>query len=192
MGIIDFLSIVKKYIFVKPQCILIWELRMRNPKCHISSNIKIQFEKKGQINLGDYVSIGEFCSIYSLNEYNGVFQESKLNIGNNTYVGESNNIRASGGIIEIGNFCSISQNVTIVASNHQFRKGEYIQNQNWSLKNNFVTIGNDVWIGANSVILPGVVIGDGAVIAAGSVVNKNIEKNAVVAGNPARFIKFRN
>ena len=49
-------------------------------------------------------------------------------------------------------------------------------------------IGDNVFLGANAVILPGVKIGDGAIIGAGSVVTKDVEKNAVVAGNPARQI----
>lgn len=54
-----------------------------------------------------------------------------------------------------------------------------------------IVIGNDVWIGRESVIMPGVKIGDGAIIAAYSVVAKNIEPYTVVGGNPARFIKNR-
>ncbi|HXR66039.1 MAG TPA: sugar O-acetyltransferase [Ktedonobacteraceae bacterium] len=52
-----------------------------------------------------------------------------------------------------------------------------------------VTIGNRVWVGGRSVILPGVTIGDNAVIGAGSIVNKDVPANVVVAGNPARIIK---
>lgn len=54
-----------------------------------------------------------------------------------------------------------------------------------------VTIGNDVWIGANAVILPGVTIGDGAVIAAGAVVTKDVEDYSIVGGIPAKVIKYR-
>lgn len=54
-----------------------------------------------------------------------------------------------------------------------------------------IAIGNDVWIGANASVLPGIVIGDGAVIGAGSVVTKNIPPYAIVAGNPAKIIKYR-
>ena len=54
-----------------------------------------------------------------------------------------------------------------------------------------VSIGSDVWIGANSLILPGVSIGDGAVVAAGAVVTRNVPRNAVVAGVPATIIRER-
>lgn len=57
--------------------------------------------------------------------------------------------------------------------------------------NGEVTIGNDVWIGANAVILPGITIGDGAVIGAGAVVTKDVEPYAIVGGVPAKIIKYR-
>lgn len=54
-----------------------------------------------------------------------------------------------------------------------------------------ITIEDDVWVGANSIILPGVKLARGCVVAAGSVVTKNVEKNTIVAGNPAKFLKFK-
>ena len=54
-----------------------------------------------------------------------------------------------------------------------------------------IHIGNDVWVGANSVILPGVTIHDGAIIGAGSVVTKDIPANAIAVGNPAKVVKDR-
>lgn len=54
-----------------------------------------------------------------------------------------------------------------------------------------VEIGNDVWIGANAILLPGVKIGDGAVVAAGAVVSKDVAPYAIAGGVPARFIKYR-
>lgn len=54
-----------------------------------------------------------------------------------------------------------------------------------------VEIGNDVWIGANVVLMPGVKIGDGAILGAGAVVTKNVEPYAIVGGVPARLIRYR-
>jgi acetyltransferase-like isoleucine patch superfamily enzyme len=53
-----------------------------------------------------------------------------------------------------------------------------------------ISIGNHVWIGQRAIILKGVTIGDGAIIGAGAVVTKDVPSNCIVAGNPARIIKF--
>ena len=52
-------------------------------------------------------------------------------------------------------------------------------------------IGNDVWIGANSVILKGVNVADGAIVGAGAVVTKDVPEYGIVVGNPAKLLKFR-
>ncbi len=114
-----------------------------------------------------------------------------LEIGESTYVGELNNLRAAGGTIKIGNNCCISQQVTLVASNHSIKKGMNITGQPWDVSKHSIYIGNDVWIGANVVVLPGVTIHDGAVIGAGTIVNKDVPENAVVVGNPMKLIKYR-
>jgi len=54
-----------------------------------------------------------------------------------------------------------------------------------------IVIGNDVWLGVGCKILPGVTINDGAIIAAGSIVNEDIPAKAIVGGNPAKVIKYR-
>lgn len=73
--------------------------------------------------------------------------------------------------------------------------GKHTDNSNYEdskIRNNRkVTIGNDVWIGANVIILPGVNIGDGACIAAGAVVTKDVEPYQIVGGNPAKLIRYR-
>jgi acetyltransferase-like isoleucine patch superfamily enzyme len=155
---------------------------------------KVIFLIKGEkaVNISEKVYIGA-NTIISVRDHNfpNAYNESFLSIGEKTYIGENNNIRASGGKITIGQNCLISQNVTIVTTNHKIKKGINIKEQEWSKENNFILINDDVWIGAGSVILPGITIGKGAVIAAGSIVTKDVEENAIVAGNPAKLLRYR-
>lgn len=99
-------------------------------------------------------------------------------------------IITTGGIVEIGARTLIGYNTIIASQNHNIpdSKGR-IFGAGHTYKN--VKIENDVWIGANCVILPGVIIGEGAVIAAGSIVTNNVPPFTIVAGNPARIIKHR-
>lgn len=53
-----------------------------------------------------------------------------------------------------------------------------------------ITIGDDVWIGGGAIVLPGITVGDGAVIGAGAVVTRDVAPYAVVAGNPAKVVKW--
>jgi len=101
----------------------------------------------------------------------------------------------------IGRYCSIARGVRIVNHNHplSFRgtSGLFFNPafglcDRWLVNHNPLEVGNDVWIGANAVIMPEVNrIGDGAVIGAGAVVNRDVPPYAVVLGNPARVVKFR-
>ncbi len=104
-----------------------------------------------------------------------------ITIGKNVFINACCKFQDQGGIT-IGDGCLIGHNVVIATVNHDFNP----QNRA-SMEVKPVTIGNNVWIGSSSIILPGVTIEDGAIIAAGSVVTKNVPKNTIVAGNPARI-----
>ena len=110
-----------------------------------------------------------------------------LKIGDDTFVGHEVFISCSPPGIDIGSFVDISPRVTIVngtheidmVNNHTAGKGQCLP----------IKIENGVWIGAGTVVLPGVTIGEKAMVAAGSVVNKDIPPFTVAAGVPCRVIK---
>jgi acetyltransferase-like isoleucine patch superfamily enzyme len=92
------------------------------------------------------------------------------------------------GPVCIGNNVNLAQGITVTALNHNFAdSNRKIDEQGISTKP--VVIGDDVWIGANAVILPGVTIGRHVVVAAGAVVTKDVPDYSLVAGVPAKEIK---
>lgn len=174
---------------------------MIDPTAKIYKDASVCDSKLGaEVIVGEYSrvrqsEIGDYCSIDRQNFLLGV------KIGKRTYTGPWDMIFKC----EIGSYCSISYGVTIGApehdytrvSTHQFvyepRYGLFdedtdLRNEKFSLP---VEIGNDVWIGCNSTVLRGVKVGDGAVIAANAVVTKDVPPYAIVAGVPARIIKYR-
>ena len=132
---------------------------------------------------------------------------SNINISRNSFVSNSiiddySTIGRNSTIINagIGKFCSISWNVTIGATNHDFtllssHAFPYIKHFGFSVinKRNIekTYIGYDVWIGANAVIMPGIHIGNGAVVGAGSIVTKDVKCYEVVFGVPAKVKRLR-
>ena len=95
------------------------------------------------------------------------------------------------GPVCIGNNVNLAQGITVTALNHNFEDASRrIDEQGISTKP--VVIGDDVWIGANAVILPGVTIGRHVVVAAGAVVTKDVPDYSLVAGVPAKIIKDLN
>ena len=117
---------------------------------------------------------------------------SNIKIGRGTYLRKD--IFVDDGV-EIGRYCSIANDVVIGPSNHPITNFSthpisYDVN-NYPDKDVKTIIGNDVWIGTRAIIKRGVKIGNGAVIASGAVVTKDVEPYAVVAGVPAKLIKYR-
>ena len=106
-------------------------------------------------------------------------------IGSNTRIGIHNTII---GPVTIGDNVNLAQGITVTALNHNFEDtSKRIDEQGISTKP--VEIKDDVWIGANAVILPGVTIGSHAVVAAGAVVTTDVPDNTVVGGVPAKIIR---
>jgi virginiamycin A acetyltransferase len=101
----------------------------------------------------------------------------------------------------IGRYCSIAHGVRTFNHNHPmnfksthafFFNPHFGKCPNFNVEITHLVIGNDVWIGANALILPNTRnIGNGAVIGAGAVINKDVPPYAIVVGNPARVVRFR-
>ncbi|MDM8007801.1 MAG: CatB-related O-acetyltransferase [Phycisphaerae bacterium] len=101
----------------------------------------------------------------------------------------------------IGRYCSFATGVTIFSANHPMERRSlhpFFYNPRLgivpreTIDRGTITIGHDVWLGRNAIITPRVsLIGDGAVVGAGAVVTRDVPAYAIVAGNPARLIRYR-
>jgi len=113
-----------------------------------------------------------------------VISPEKIRKGINCDPGDNlhNYIQANNGIV-FGDHVELGPGVKIISANHNFDAFSH------HVKNKPITIGSNVWIGANSVILPGVSIGNKVVIGAGSIVTKSIPSNSMAVGNPCKVIK---
>ena len=129
---------------------------------------------------------------FSLGQYSVIESYSCINnavgdviIGDHTRIGMHNTII---GPVTIGNHVNLAQGITVTALNHNFDDTDKrIDEQGVSTTP--VIIGDDIWIGANAVVLPGVTIGNHSVVAAGAVVTKDVPTHSIVAGVPAKIIK---
>jgi galactoside O-acetyltransferase len=115
--------------------------------------------------------------------------EGSIEIGDNMSMNTNVQIGASSGKIVIGNNVLIGPNVVLRAADHGLSKDAAIASQ--AHNSGVITIEDDVWIGANAVILRNVRLGQGCVVAAGAVVTKDVAALAVVGGVPARKISLR-
>jgi len=130
-----------------------------------------------RFSLGRHSVVESFCCIN-----NAV---GDVVIGDHTRIGIHNTVI---GPVTIGSHVNLAQGITVTALNHNYKEtGKRIDQQ--GVSTNPVVIGDDVWIGANAVILPGVTLGNHCVIAAGAVVTKDVPPHSLVAGVPAKIIK---
>ncbi|MDR1678858.1 MAG: acyltransferase [Prevotellaceae bacterium] len=114
--------------------------------------------------------------------------KENLILGENIYIGPDSILSLEGKLtIESGTI--IGPRLKVHTSNHNYESNMLPYNDECIVKN--VHIGQNVWIGADVSIMPGVEIGEGCVVAACSVITENIPPYSVVGGNPAKLIKYR-
>lgn len=162
-----------------------WYMQLKNPSCKIRStriSKDLKLEKNVTLEYGSHVLTSKIGKYTYINKF--------CLIDKNT--------------ASIGRFCSIAYNVKIGLGNHPIKwasthpfaydKGYGFVKKDIDFEEKVVkrcVIGNDVWIGANSIILAGVNIGDGSIIGANSLVTEDVEPYSIVYGSPAKFKKFR-
>lgn len=143
---------------------------------------RLRLDRPGQL------SIGAECEFESDVWIKIVCDGTHVEIGDSTFVGRGAEIDAAHRVV-IGRHVLLAPGVFVTDHQHQLTLGRRIDVQGcWAAP---VVIEDDVWLGVRSVVLPGVRIGQGAVVGAAAVVTHDVPANAIVAGIPARVIRFR-
>jgi len=153
----------------------------------LGNNVTIDALSISGINFGNNNTIQDNVIIECTGNINNL--GNHLIFGNNVGIAHNCFIHVRGKV-EVGSNVIIGPNVNIISENHNFsERNKYINEQ--GVTRIGVKIEDGVWIGTRSVILDGVTVGENSIIAAGSVVNKNVPKNSIYGGIPAKFLKSR-
>lgn len=145
---------------------------------YIRRGVKISGNPK-RIKIGSDFQVYEKC-------FFGVSRKGWIETGNNGLLGVGCYLNATEGRIILGNGVAVGPYCKFYSFSHNYLPGGTYMNESIT---GDIQIEDNVFIGTNSVILPGIRIGKGSVIAAGSVVTKNVVEDTLVGGVPAKFIK---
>lgn len=157
-----------------------WQGADVHPKCLLGRGTRLEHPWT--------VHLGARCMLQPDVWLNVGDPDACLRIGEYTFIGRGTEIEVSRRVT-IGKGALIAPGVFITDHNHALKLGAPMFQQRGEEAE--VVIGDDVWIGANAVVLCGVTIGEGAVVAAGAVVNRDVEPYAIVGGVPAKPIGSR-
>lgn len=170
--------LAQRYLVPRPLVSLIYYARYR---ALVSPLAKVQYS--GRVVLGRGTVVKPFAVIQT---HTGL-----VRIGRDSAVSSFNHISTATGDVLIGDHVRFGPHVTVVGATRAFRDRTRLIVDQGTHPAAGVTIEDDVLVGANAVVLPGVTVGRGAVIGAGTVVNEDVEPYAIVAGSPARVVGHR-
>ena len=147
----------------------------------IRKDVELRSHGKSTLAIGTNVRLDRGIRLLSSNN-------ATVSVGDGSRIGLYSVVNG-GDSITIGERCLISGFVYLQSSMHRHAKGVYMQDQGYDHAP--VALGDDVWLGAHVVVLPGCTIGAGGVVGSNAVVTKDVDKDAIVAGVPARFLQTR-
>lgn len=154
--------------------------------CKISDLASIEISTRGTDTI-----IGAFSVVDDFVKIKHVGGSGNIVVGSYVYI-NSGTVLYSGNGIEVGDNVLIGPNCSITPANHEFgNKNKPIREQGFKQSKGGIIIEDDVWIGANVVILDGTIIRRGAIIGANSLVNSEIEEYSINYGTPCRKIGYR-
>lgn len=133
---------------------------------------------------GNFLSVGRNCKIQPRVNFG---DGNDITIGDHCMINEDVYIQKA----TIGNYVMIAPNVALYATSHVFDRLDIPMVLQGKTTEQACVIEDNVWIGRNAVIMPGIRIGTGSIVGAGAVVTKNIEPNSIVGGVPAKLLKKR-
>lgn len=148
--------------------------------CKIHADASVDASRSPGVTFGDKVTLNRYAYVQGGN--------GGVRLGDRVEINNFSIINGTGGV-DIGDDTLVGPGVRVISYQHRHASGATIRSQ--AVDARPITIGADVWLGANAVILAGVTIGAGAVVAAGAVVRENVPPLAIVAGVPATIKKYR-
>ncbi len=186
VGMVEAIAVLKRVLWIEPV--------MRSVCARMGRGFRAEqlpyMRGKGRIILGDRIYLsGRSCFYFMRIPGGGSGSEPVITVGSDTFIGNGCTLSCANAVT-LGARCLIASGVRIHDNDgHPLDTDRRSRGEAITLEETApVVIGDNVWIGANAVILKGVEIGDNSVVATGAIVTRDVPANSVVAGNPARIV----